>query len=152
MFKVLLPDQGPIQAEPLGRGRPPESTELALLVGIMGLDLPPASGGAWFENYRDNQHWRSRHARIRSGARHVAIDIDMKSDTRSPAAQLCRTVEIEALPDAIAETCRIEAIIDHEDGWLIAAVIDRTQRGPLTASATTAVTLERLEPGMASRR
>jgi hypothetical protein len=147
-FKARLTPGGRIRAEAHAGTQAADGTYVALLAGLIRLDLPAANGGAWFEYYRDNVRWRWRHERIRTGARHVAANIDLRTDTRSAAARLCLTVEIRPLAGATGETCRIEAILDQDDGWPIAALIDRTQTGALRAGTTTAVTLERLEPHM----
>jgi hypothetical protein len=120
-----------------------------MLLAIAMLDLPPGDRGRWFAAYRDNERWQWRHRRIRDGAQHVALDIDLRTAQASAAAELCRSLDIAPLRGATTERCRVEAILDPQDRWPIAAEIVRSVTGPGGASASETVTFERLSADQA---
>ena len=68
-------------------------------------------------------HWLS--GQVREHGRAVRLQIDLRSDSHSPAARLCRELRLVRLRRTRVDSCIIEGIIDRRDGWPLTIFMSR---------------------------
>jgi|GEM_PF-2101314 len=106
----------------------------SLLLRLLRLRLPPMNGTAWSEfeqrnasdraGERSQYSWRSE--QIRAAGQEVGLSIDLISDRTSPAARLCRSLQITGVGRPVRDECRVEGYIDRRDGWPIVISVTRS--------------------------
>jgi hypothetical protein len=141
-----------IVVESLNPALSPRVGQASMLGDIASLQLPAAPGDAWFDRYRDNRAWQWRYERIRLGARFAATEIDLGQERGSAAARICRQIDVEQVPGASRDQCTIRVIFDQEDGWPIAARVERRRDAGGGIFASENITFERLSPEQARQQ
>jgi hypothetical protein len=128
----------------------------SLFLQLLKIQLRPVTGGRWAEFERQqagqggaadrpNQYrWRSE--QIRRHGREAALEIDLMTDRRSPAARLCRSRPIRSMEQPARDSCRIDAFLDARDGWPIVLGVSRTVEAPGEGTASWTATFYRLAP------
>jgi hypothetical protein len=150
-FRIRLPRrEAGWEAQPLLPSSPAVERGASMLIGIARLDLPASERGPWFARYRDNEHWAWRYRRIREGVRYVAAEFDLRAGPSAAVSEVCGSIEIEPLPGATTERCRIAAIVDPVDGWPIAAEVSRSLGAPDGSYSRETATIDRLSPEQAN--
>ena len=126
--------------------QPDAAAGVEILLGIATLDLPQASG-EWFDSRRryagSARRWGAERLSV---ARNVALTVDLNLDSDSRAARLCRLVTVVVPGGMAGDRCTIEALLDREDGWPLAARIQRMLEAANGGRLLKSITFERLEP------
>jgi hypothetical protein len=132
-------------------GNFPAANGSGLLLELLRIDLPAASRGSSLAAYLlgDGPARRWGAERIRD-ARDVALEVDLRAESGSAAARLCRRLELVVSAPVSGDRCRLDAVVDAADGWPLVARITRTVTGPNGLNALESVTFERLSPSQAS--
>lgn len=115
---------------------PVETASLLLRMATLPLPANPARDvrqglGQELESIAEpgrQLHWLS--GQVREYGRAVRLQIDLRSDFRSPAARLCRELRLVRLRRTRIDSCIIEGIIDRRDGWPLTIVMLREAEAP----------------------
>jgi hypothetical protein len=126
-----------------------------LLLRLLMLPLPTVASGRWSESQRRLDEGREDDDRpsqfawnsdqVRLYGREAGLEVDLMRDRRSPAARICRSLQLERAGAPVADRCTIGGFLDSRDGWPIRISVSRTIEAP-RGGASMSVTFRRLAP------
>jgi hypothetical protein len=125
----------------------------ALLLRLAGLSLPDTSNPVSRPSVPESAQRRAlstqydmRARQIQSHGRHVRLQVNLLSTTRSAAANICRSLAFQRISATRRDSCTIEGVIDRRDGWPITLSISREGETADAATETRYRSFHRLTP------
>jgi hypothetical protein len=131
----------------------PPVDHAALLLRLTRLSLPSAAQGGDPKQEREGarlstpssqQGWGPGAAE--SQGRTVLLRLNLLTDSRSPAARVCRSLPYGGLSRLRSDTCTIEGVIDGRDGWPMTLTLSRKAEFASGATETQFRSFDRVAP------
>ena len=139
----------------LGSILQPQVREATLLMRLFSMPMTPVENGYWLNFARRSlaeqrtgrrSQFDRRFEQMLAHGQEFRIEEQIRPGIRPAVAQVCDSLRPRRLPNAIRDTCTVEAVFDRRNGWPIAISLNRVQEARDRSTSNSGMIFWRVAP------